>query len=106
MATYLKSAHPTFQILFAHNDDMAIGAIKAIEEAGLKPGQDIKKSRFAATGWPYQGNELPFSHLQADVLDCHEIVGPGGAFLDVENASYLTDNNLGNFRYPAASRIL
>jgi ABC-type sugar transport system substrate-binding protein len=28
--------------LYAHNDDMAIGAIQAIKEAGLKPGQDIK----------------------------------------------------------------
>uniref|UniRef100_UPI002FC5E5F2 substrate-binding domain-containing protein n=1 Tax=Devosia sp. TaxID=1871048 RepID=UPI002FC5E5F2 len=28
-------------VLFAHNDDMAIGAIQAIEEAGLKPGKDI-----------------------------------------------------------------
>lgn len=27
--------------LFAHNDDMAIGAIQAIEAAGLKPGKDI-----------------------------------------------------------------
>ena len=27
--------------LYAHNDDMAIGAIQAIEEAGLKPGVDI-----------------------------------------------------------------
>jgi simple sugar transport system substrate-binding protein len=30
------------QGLFAHNDDMAIGAIQAIEEYGLKPGKDIK----------------------------------------------------------------
>ncbi len=28
--------------LYAHNDDMAVGAIQAIKEAGLKPGQDIK----------------------------------------------------------------
>ena len=28
-------------VLYAHNDDMAIGAIQAIEEAGLKPGKDI-----------------------------------------------------------------
>jgi ABC-type sugar transport system substrate-binding protein len=28
-------------VLFAHNDDMAIGAIQAIEEAGMKPGTDI-----------------------------------------------------------------
>ena len=28
--------------LFCHNDDMALGAIEAIKEAGLKPGEDIK----------------------------------------------------------------
>lgn len=28
--------------LYAHNDDMAVGAIQAIKEAGLKPGEDIK----------------------------------------------------------------
>ena len=28
--------------VFAHNDDMALGAIEAIQEAGLKPGEDIK----------------------------------------------------------------
>ena len=28
-------------VLFCHNDDMAIGAIQAIEEAGLVPGEDI-----------------------------------------------------------------
>lgn len=27
--------------LFAHNDDMALGAIQAMEEVGLKPGKDI-----------------------------------------------------------------
>ncbi|UVC11092.1 ABC transporter substrate-binding protein [Rhizobium sp. TH2] len=27
--------------LYAHNDDMAVGAIEAIKEAGLKPGTDI-----------------------------------------------------------------
>jgi ABC-type sugar transport system substrate-binding protein len=29
-------------LLYAHNDDMALGAIEAIEGAGLKPGKDIK----------------------------------------------------------------
>ncbi len=28
-------------VLFAHNDDMAIGAIAAMEAAGLKPGKDV-----------------------------------------------------------------
>jgi galactofuranose transport system substrate-binding protein len=28
-------------VLFAHNDDMAIGAIQAMEAAGIKPGKDV-----------------------------------------------------------------
>jgi len=28
-------------VLFAHNDDMALGAIQAMEEEGIKPGKDI-----------------------------------------------------------------
>jgi len=31
-----------FNALYAHNDDMALGAIQAMKEAGLKPGKDIK----------------------------------------------------------------
>ena len=34
-------AHKDIDVLYAHNDDMALGAIQAIEAAGLKPGQDI-----------------------------------------------------------------
>ncbi len=41
MEAFLKSDGKKINVLFAHNDDMAIGAIQAIEEAGLKPGKDI-----------------------------------------------------------------
>ena len=41
MEALLKKHGKEIQILYAHNDDMALGAIQAIEEAGLKPGQDI-----------------------------------------------------------------
>jgi galactofuranose transport system substrate-binding protein len=41
MEAFLKSDAKNINVLYAHNDDMAIGAIQAIEEAGLKPGQDI-----------------------------------------------------------------
>ena len=41
MAAFLQS-HPEANVLFAHNDDMAIGAIQSIEAAGKKPGTDIK----------------------------------------------------------------
>jgi galactofuranose transport system substrate-binding protein len=42
MESYLKAYGKKINALFAHNDDMAIGAIQAIEEYGLKPGKDIK----------------------------------------------------------------
>jgi galactofuranose transport system substrate-binding protein len=41
MEAFLKAEGKNINVLFAHNDDMAIGAIQAIEEAGLKPGEDI-----------------------------------------------------------------
>jgi simple sugar transport system substrate-binding protein len=41
MEALLKKHGRAINILYAHNDDMAIGAIQAIEEAGLKPGKDI-----------------------------------------------------------------
>jgi simple sugar transport system substrate-binding protein len=41
MEAFLKSEGRNINVLYAHNDDMAIGAIQAIEEAGLKPGKDI-----------------------------------------------------------------
>lgn len=41
MEAFLKSEGRNIDVLYAHNDDMAIGAIQAIEEAGLAPGTDI-----------------------------------------------------------------
>lgn len=41
MESFLKSYRDDIDILFAQNDDMALGAIQAIEAAGLKPAQDI-----------------------------------------------------------------
>jgi simple sugar transport system substrate-binding protein len=41
MEAFIKSEGKNIHVLFAHNDDMAIGAIQAIEEAGLRPGKDI-----------------------------------------------------------------
>src|ERR1044072_2838798 len=41
MEAFLKAEGKNINAVYAHNDDMAIGAIQAIEEAGLKPGTDI-----------------------------------------------------------------
>ncbi|CAM5180416.1 ABC transporter substrate-binding protein [Alishewanella longhuensis] len=43
METFIRAEQGGRNIcaLWAHNDEMALGAIQAIKEAGLKPGQDI-----------------------------------------------------------------
>ena len=42
MEAFLKTPDAaTATALFAHNDDMALGAIQALEEAGRKPGKDF-----------------------------------------------------------------
>ena len=41
MEAFIKKHGKDIDILYAHNDDMALGAVQAIEEAGLKPGKDI-----------------------------------------------------------------
>lgn len=41
MEALLKTHGKDIDAVYAHNDDMAIGAIQAIEEAGMKPAEDI-----------------------------------------------------------------
>ena len=40
MEAFLKAEGKNINAVYAHNDDMALGAIQAIEEAGLKSGTD------------------------------------------------------------------
>ncbi|AGT10157.1 galactofuranose ABC transporter, galactofuranose-binding protein YtfQ [Paracoccus aminophilus] len=44
MESFIKAENGGKDIcaVYAHNDDMAVGAIQAIKEAGLKPGSDIR----------------------------------------------------------------
>ncbi len=41
VAETLLQAHPDATIVYAHNDEMALGAVAAIEAAGKTPGKDI-----------------------------------------------------------------
>lgn len=41
MEAFLQAEGDNIDAVYAHNDDMAIGAIQAIEEQGLEPGEDI-----------------------------------------------------------------
>ncbi|QEO15502.1 substrate-binding domain-containing protein [Agromyces intestinalis] len=40
--TVLKSNNNDIQLVFAQNDEMGLGAVQAVEEAGLVPGVDVK----------------------------------------------------------------
>lgn len=41
MESYLQNLGDGIDVVYAHNDDMALGAIQAIEAAGKQPGKDI-----------------------------------------------------------------
>ena len=42
MEAFLKADGDNIDVLYSHNDDMALGAIQAIKDYGLDPGEDIK----------------------------------------------------------------
>ncbi len=41
MEAMLKTHGNNIEIVYAHNDDMALGAVQAIEESGRQPGKDV-----------------------------------------------------------------
>jgi simple sugar transport system substrate-binding protein len=59
--------------VYAHNDDMAIGAIQAIEEYGLKPGEDIKIVSIDAIRDAFQA--MIDGKLNA-TIECNPLLGP------------------------------
>jgi simple sugar transport system substrate-binding protein len=82
MEAFLKAEGDRINAVYAHNDDMALGAIQAIEEAGFKPGQDIVivsidgvKDAFVA---------MVAGKLNCSV-ECNPLLGPA-AFDAVEKA--------------------
>ncbi|GAA2182521.1 ABC transporter substrate-binding protein [Brooklawnia cerclae] len=40
--TVLKANNNDIQLIFAQNDEMGLGAVQAVQEAGLTPGEDVK----------------------------------------------------------------
>jgi galactofuranose transport system substrate-binding protein len=73
MADLLKKYGKQINALYSHNDDMAIGAIKAIESYGLKPGQDIKIVSIDAIRDAFQA--MVDGKLNATV-ECNPLLGP------------------------------
>jgi galactofuranose transport system substrate-binding protein len=73
MKTLLKEEGKRIDVLYSHNDAMAIGAIQAIEEAGLKPGTDIVIVSI-------EGVKGAFEAMMAGKLnvtvECNPLLGP------------------------------
>ncbi|MBI5029096.1 MAG: ABC transporter substrate-binding protein [Chloroflexi bacterium] len=73
MASFLKKHGKTITAVFAHNDDMALGAIKAIEDYGLRPGIDIKIVSIDAARGAFEA--MIAGKLNATV-ECNPLLGP------------------------------
>jgi simple sugar transport system substrate-binding protein len=59
--------------LFAHNDDMALGAIQAIEEAGERPGKDITIVSIDGVKGAFEA--MADGKLNCTV-ECNPLIGP------------------------------
>ena len=73
MEAFLKALGKEIAAVYAHNDDMAIGAIQAIEEAGLAPGKDILV--VSIDGMRFAFEAMRDGKLNATV-ECSPLLGP------------------------------
>lgn len=73
MRALLQAHGAEIDALFAQNDDMALGAIEAIEEAGLRPGVDIKIVSVDAVRAAF---EAMIAGKLNVTIECNPLLGP------------------------------
>jgi len=73
MKKFLEQNGKNIDAVYAHNDDMAFGAIEAIEEYGLKPGKDIIIVSIDGVKRAFQ--EMAAGRLNCTV-ECNPLLGP------------------------------
>lgn len=79
MEAFLKAPDgKSITAVYAHNDDMALGAIQAMEEAGVQPGRDV-------TVVSIDGVKGAFEAIVAGKLNCTVECNPliGGTLMDL-----------------------
>ena len=81
METLLQQHGKTVTAIYAHNDNMALGAIEAIKAAGKKPGTDVIVVSIDAVKGAFQS--MVAGELNCTV-ECNPLLGPM-AFDAVEN---------------------
>jgi ABC-type sugar transport system substrate-binding protein len=73
MEAFIKSDRDRIQAVYAHNDNMALGAIQALEEAGIKPGKDVIIISIDAVRAAFEA--MVAGTLNATV-ECNPLFGP------------------------------
>jgi len=73
MESFLIKYGDQITAVYAHNDDMALGAIQAIEDFGLKPGVDIKLVSVDAARGAFEA--MIAGKLNA-TIECNPLLGP------------------------------
>jgi ABC-type sugar transport system substrate-binding protein len=73
MEAFLKAKGREIGAVYAHNDDMALGAIQAIEAFGLKPGSDVLV--VSIDGGKPAFEAMALGKLNA-VVECNPLLGP------------------------------
>jgi len=73
MEAILKAQATEVSAVYAHNDDMALGAIQALQEAGRRPGQDVIV--ISIDGVKAAFEEMVKGRLNATV-ECTPMMGP------------------------------
>ncbi|HNQ21822.1 MAG TPA: ABC transporter substrate-binding protein [Phycisphaerae bacterium] len=73
MEAFIKAEGRNIQAVYAHNDDMAIGAIQALKDAGMKPGQDVLVISIDAVRAAFEA--MIAGELNATV-ECSPLFGP------------------------------
>ncbi|GIE78948.1 LacI family transcriptional regulator [Actinoplanes philippinensis] len=72
MSGFLQE-HSDIDVLFAHNDDAGLGAVKAIEAVGKRPGEDIKIITVDASR---DGLSALAEGRLNYVIECNPLLGP------------------------------
>jgi simple sugar transport system substrate-binding protein len=70
---YLQAHDWNYEVLFSHNDDMALGAADALQVAGIRPGEDVKI--ISVDGTHAALKALVEGRLNC-VVECSPILGP------------------------------
>lgn len=73
MERYLRTHEWDIDVIYAHNDDMAVGAIEVLKEHGIDPGKDVKIMSVDGTSEALEA--LKNGELNC-VAECNPLLGP------------------------------